>query len=217
VPSTRQSDVRPTVPASGAQALDFVPSGWTLEHDKQGDLNKDGQPDLLLVLRKNYKLDAAKPDDFDPLNRMLLVAFGDKAAQGYRLVLLNTALIPPRETANLDDILDWKDTISVDGHSYKISMHVFMSAGGWDTGTTRFHFRYQDGGFALIGYDHDNTHRGSGKTTQTSINYLTHKAKITTGSIEHDRKKIIWKKLPKAELIRLDDIEDGLSFDPGLN
>ncbi len=209
--------VRPTIPASGARALDFVPTGWALEHEKQGDLNKDGKADLLLVLRKDYKLDASNPDDFDPLNRVLLVAFGDTANHGYRLALVNTSLLPLRETSSLDDILDWPDSVSLDDHSFKITMHLFMSAGGWDTGTSSFHFRYQDGGFALIGYDNDNTHRGSGKTTQTSINYLTRKAKITTGSIENDRTKVVWKKLPQASLIRIDDIEDGLSFDPGIN
>ena len=216
-PTFASDTAPPTIPAKASSASQFVPDGWSLEHEKQGDLNKDGLPDLLLVLRQTYKSNASEPDTFDPLNRMLLVAFRENEGNDYRLALLNTTLIPPRETSSLDDILSEAGDIIISNGTFKVSLYLFMSAAGWDTGTSRFHFRYQNNAFALIGYDRDNTHRSSGKTTETSVNYLTRKAKITTGNIAHDARKITWRKLPKARLLHIDDIEDGLSFDPEIN
>ena len=83
----------PVLVRSAPTADAFVPKGWRLEHKALGDLNKDGLPDLVLVLRA---LDPANiidnkglgPRRFDTNPRLLVVAFA-KPDGGYRRVLQN--------------------------------------------------------------------------------------------------------------------------------
>jgi hypothetical protein len=84
--------------------------------------------------------------------------------------------------------------------------------GGWDMGSRQFQFRHQNDGFVLIGFESMTVTQNTGETSDVSANYLTRKAKITTGNIENDKQKVTWKKLSKATLIRLEDFKDGLSF-----
>jgi hypothetical protein len=56
--------------------------------------------------------------------------------------------------------------------------------------------------------------RNSGETENISINYLTGRKVVTTGSIDGrgDRPKTT--KLPKKPLLRMDQVVDGLYFEP---
>ncbi len=213
-------DASPAIPALSKTAAGFVPGGWTLEQNKEGDLNKDGQADLVLVLRQNHTLKPEKsgefdPTNFDPINRILVVAFGVKDG-GYQLVVRNNSLIPPIPSRGvIEDPLpkEDKDCVKIDGGTFKIKLELFSGMGGWDMGSRQFQFRYQDDSFVLIGFESMTVTRNTGETNDISANYLTRKAKITTGNIEDDhKKKVTWKKLPKATLIRLEDFKDGLLF-----
>lgn len=70
------------LPAHAASAADFVPSGWKLEVQANGDLNGDGIPDLALVLHEQADRNImANPDGpgVNPLDsnpRLLLAALG---------------------------------------------------------------------------------------------------------------------------------------------
>ena len=89
-----------------------------------------------------------------------------------------------------------------------------MSAGGWGMSTTTYTFRHRDGRFALIGYDHEEVRRNSGETRAVSINYATGKMKIETGTIDTDAKKARWKTLPRRPAPTIEQVGDGLEFDP---
>ena len=204
----------PTVPRTATRAEGFVPRGWKLVDKAAGDLNGDGKPDVALVIRKD-----------DPKNRittewsatgrldtnpwMLLAAFA--AAKGYELKLSDHRLIPRHDNPNADDEFD---DVAIERGALKVKMHVFLSAGGWDAGGTAYTFRWMDGGFKLIGFDRDNVHRGSGETREVSINYLTGRKLVKTGKIESDRQSSRWSTIPKAPLIDLTAIGNGLEFVP---
>jgi hypothetical protein len=93
-----------------------------------------------------------------------------------------------------------------------ITLHYFSNAGGWDTGSTIFTFRYQNKRFELIGFDNDNTNRATGAETYTSANYLVGKVKIVCSGCEDQKAKTTWKSLPKRTLISLDEVGDGMEF-----
>jgi hypothetical protein len=211
----------PTLPKEGANAEAFVPIGWKLEKQQSGDLNKDGQDDLLLLLRMNnpgnvVKNEGLGQNPFDTNPRILAVAFGNGAGKSFTLGLENYTLIARTEDPVMDDPVGESGGVAIERGTLKVDLYSFASAGSWSVGTTSFRFRSGKRGFELIGYDSSSTQRNSGEVEQVSINYLTGKVQISTGTISDDKLKDKWRKIPKKKLLLLEEIGDGLAFDPGI-
>jgi hypothetical protein len=213
--------VFPTLPAHAVKQADLVPKGWTLEKESHGDLNGDGAPDVLLVLRMADPANVLKNEglgtsEIDTNPRILAAAFADRATKGYSLALANHTLIPRETNPLMDDPL--QDAAIVKG-TVQVSLTFWMSAGTWYTSQTKFTFRHQDGCFKLIGYDSTETKRNTGEMSEVSVNYLTRKMKLTKGTVENDEtdvaRKTSWKTVRAPGLLCLDAVGDGLDFKPG--
>jgi hypothetical protein len=212
--------IYPALPRQAASAKGFVPAGWALESQVSGDLNRDGIADLALVLREQNPQNIVPNDNglgenpLDANPRILAVAFGRQSA-GYTLALENHTLIPRREVPTFDDPLS-EGGVAIERGTLRVTMGFFASAGSWATSTTTYTFRHQNGRFELIGFDRDETQRNTGETSITSINYSTGQAKLTTGSIESDEENVRSKSLPSREPITIEQIGDGIEFEPGV-
>ena len=214
--------VYPSLPRQAETAEGFVPSGWVLEVQASGDLNRDGSADLVLVLRQNNPANVIenfeglgeKPFNTNP--RILAIAFRDEPSGKFGLQLENHTLIPRRTEPAADDPFDKEIGIAIVRDGFQVRLNWWMSAGGWESFNTTYTFRHRSGRFELMGYDRNTTHRGSGDTTSLSINYLTHRAKKTTGHISRDAGKVRWQTLPQRQAPTLESIGDGLSFEPKL-
>ncbi|HEX8165577.1 MAG TPA: hypothetical protein VF601_07280 [Beijerinckiaceae bacterium] len=210
--------IYPALPKTAAAAEGFVPAGWALESQTSGDLDGDGVPDLVLVLRgKDPKNVVANEGGFgeNPLDtnpRILAVAFGRPG--GYALGLENRTLIPRRVDPVLEDPLAENGGVAVERGLLVVRLNSFASAGSWGTSTTTYRFRHRSGRFELAGFDRGSVQRNSGETRDVSVNYATGRMKIATGSIEKDAKKVRWKTLPRRPPPTIDRIGDGLEFDP---
>jgi hypothetical protein len=209
----------PILPATAAAAEGFVPRGWRIDAQAQGDLNGDGRSDLALVLRGTDPGNVVSNQSFGPANfdtnpRILAVALAERAG-GYRLVEQNHRLIPRHTSSTIDDPFDPEgEALKIERGALKLSLIRFASAGGWDAGGTSFTFRWQDGALRLIGYDYDNVRRNTGETGSLSINFLTRRARIATGNIERDDEDVRWERVRARPLLTLEEIGDGLEFDP---
>jgi hypothetical protein len=213
--------IYPRLPERAASAAGFAPAGWTMESQTFGDLNRDGIPDVAVVLRQQDPRNVvandaglgANPLDTNP--RVLAIAFRSGSSGDYILRLQNHTLIPRRVDPVLDDPLEETGGIAIERGTLLVSLHSFASAGGWTMSSVTYRFQFREERFALIGYDRHSVTRNSGETADVSINYLTGKMKVERGDIRHDKKKVVWKKLPIPSLpMSIDAIGDGLEFHP---
>lgn len=207
----------PHLPDRAVTARDFVPQGWLLEKSLQGDLNGDGRADLAMVMREKdpEKVLAASADggdrDFNTNPYRIAAAFLEADGKTYRLIMENHMLIPRHRDRNLAD--PFQD-LSVHGGSLFVYLSHFANMGGWGAATLKYQFRHQQGAFHLIGYERIDTQRNTGEVATVSINYLTGRVKKGAGTIESDKETASWSRLRQAPLLRIDQVENGMTFDP---
>lgn len=208
----------PVLPARATTADGFLPSGWRIEEQLSGDLNGDQRDDLVLVLRQQDPRNIVEHDGFgiSPLDsnpRMLAIAFAGPAG-GYTLAAQNHTLITRHEAPNLSDVFEDGPGVSIVRGTLRTTLFFFSNAGSWSTGSASFTFRWQDGAFALIGYDTSSMMRNSGHTESLSINYATRRVRYTEGSIDSDEDSVRWETLTSPRRWTLDTVGDGSAFQP---
>lgn len=208
----------PGLPKQAASAQGFVPQGWMLEAQASGDLNRDGVPDLAFVLRQNDPKNVISDPHLgqNPFNtnpRILVVAFRSGSSGEYLLQAENHTLIPRRENPSQED--PFEGGIAIERGGLRVTLGLFMNAGGWEMFSATHTFQYRNSRFELIGYDRSSVHRASGETHDISANYLTGKIKLSVGNISNDNPtKVMWRILPQGARPTLDTMGDGLDFDP---
>lgn len=208
----------PVLPARATTAEGFLPFGWRIEEQLSGDLNGDKRDDLVLVLRQQDPRNIVEHDGFgiSPLDsnpRMLAIAFAGPAG-GYTLAAQNHTLITRHEAPNLSDVFEDGPGVSIVRGTLRTTLYFFSNAGSWSTGSASFTFRWQDGAFALIGYDNSSLMRNSGHTESLSINYATRRVRYTEGSIDSDEDSVRWKTLTSPHRWTLETVGDGSAFQP---
>ena len=171
-----------TVAAPAVQ--DFVPQGWKLERQADGDLNGDGRADKVLVLQQQ---DAAHWHDNEGLGaprlnlnpRTLLVLWN--TPQGYREAVRNTTLLPSENSADTPCLADPLDDggISIRNQVLVVDLHYWLSCGSYGVNHMQYKFRHQQGAWPLIGLDVNSSARNMDDTEQSSYNFVTGKALYT--------------------------------------
>ena len=210
--------VWPALPANALSAAGFVPKGWVLESEIQGDLNGDGVPDLVLVLHdQSPKNIIPNPDGLgdDPLDsnpRILLAALGGRG--GYRLIASNHDLITRHTDPDMDDPFDAQGGLQFKDGAFQVDVSSFYNAGSWQTEDVTFTFRYRHGQLVLVGYDSTTVSRTSGEMESLSADYLTGRIKTTKGQIDSNNESINWSCRKPHALLQLPKLGDGLLFDP---
>lgn len=196
----------PPLPATAATVEMLVPQGWTIEQRHQADFNRDGQSDVLLLLRQ-VTAEAITPP------RVLVAALATTKPRGYALSAANARLVP-RDLSGLreDPMADGEITVRPGGFDLKLTL--VSGAGSYEAATMRYRFRLDRRCFRLIGYDRTETHRATLATRDVSINFLTGAVVHTTGNAQSGGAEIRRERLRANPRRCLSDLGNGWTFDP---
>ncbi|MEJ5211896.1 MAG: hypothetical protein WHV61_10775 [Burkholderiales bacterium] len=199
----------------------FVPPGYVVVNEVQGDLNGDNRPDYVFLIKDTDKQKVVKDTDGrerDYNRRGILVVLSKP--DGYALAVDNRGCFFSEDeewgVAGPPTLTIWVE---------KGKLHIDYNHGlNGDWGYT---FRYRNGDFELIGYDEyfyrDAAYSEQGYTLSRSIsiNLLTKKAKIVENlnedpESEEDNLRETWKKFALRRPITLQDIANFDEFEPGV-
>lgn len=178
---------------SGTNESDIVPEGWE-RTVIQGDLNKDGVADLVIV---------AYPDS---VKSLLAIYFG--SAEGNLTCWKQYEEVIPVAREEFENV-DIDLSITSKG-VLRINISHSSDVGSYFTSTDKYSFRYQNEDFYMIGYEEQSLQRNLGTLTTKSDNYLTWKRKVRTENIFEDEgpaPKEKWSTLPHKALEKLGEKE----------
>tara|TARA_B110000967_G_scaffold143370_1_gene146644 strand:+ start:2431 stop:3093 length:663 start_codon:yes stop_codon:yes gene_type:complete len=200
-----------TIISCGAQSKepnDFIPKGY-IEFEKHfGDLNKDGQDDCVIIIKKTDKSNIVInrfDKEVDRNRRGIIVLI--KNESGYQLADRNYDCF---SSENEDGGVYYPPELWIGFEKGNlIVQYLHGRYGFW-----KYTFRFQDSNFKLIGYDSSNN-RGPLIETETSINYLTKKKLMRKNTNENaiggdEIFKETWSNIEIENLIKLSEIK---SFD----
>lgn len=160
-----------TVPRSARSPREFIPAGYLLFEEIQGDLNMDGQADYVFVIKATDKRNIVTDEHRGRLDRNprgIVIAFrkGDR----YELVLENRHCF---SSENEDGGVYYAPELNVGIEKGILVIHYAHGRYGY----WKYKFRYQRSDFELIGYD-QGEHRGPVQERMTSINLSTRKMQV---------------------------------------
>lgn len=197
VSSSQQPDY-PVIKESAASVADFIPTGWSMLDSAVGDLNKDGRPDVALVLQRIDSILLINDLDDTVLTqpRMLVILFKGKE-RGYLRAAQSNTFILKHDNAMMED--PYGDIV-IDRGVLKMDFIQFYNMGSWYTSSHSYKFRFNGTDFQLIGADTYSLHRASLDFESFSYNFLTKKMITTRGNEEKGSRKTSTKTLKLGSL-----------------
>lgn len=184
----------------------FVPKGYIIFEKIPGDLNKDGQDDLVLIIKdtdKNNIVNDEYKGQLDRNRRGIVILFNKDGR--YEVAAKN---IDCFTSENEDGGVYFAPELSIDIEK----SNLVIQYGHGRYGDWSYTFRYNNNDFEMIGYD-DSSSNGPVIVKQTSINFLTKKKlvkKNTNGDADSGEEVFsdTWTTIPDNPLIKLSQVRD---------
>ncbi len=181
------------VPKNGEKIEDFVPQGWKIEQQIEGDLNQDSLADAVVQLIQAEPTKDKNGVELDT-QRALLVLLKTKDGKHSRVAVANKLL----QCVGCGGVLGSGGT----GADLKITkgvLIIYQLSGSRDMVERVQLFRFDTGAnqFFLIGEDVTKRDRATGNSSSSSTNFLTGKQIIETRKYDQklDREELITKKI----------------------
>jgi hypothetical protein len=191
----------------------IIPNGYTIIEATQGDLNKDGQDDLVLMVQgtdKNKIVIDEQRGQLDLNRRGIIVALRNN--NKYDVVVENDNCFFSDDEDGGVYMVPYIDMSIKKGNLY-----IHFAHGRY--GYWSYNFRYQDSDLELIGYD-ESANRGPRVEVVTSINYLTKKMLTKENINELDDYDPIfkekWTTFVLEHRFKLSEISDFTEFGDGV-
>ena len=206
---TVQASVKPVAVAQmelKADPEEFIPDGYVLFSGCEGDLNKDGKPDVVLMIKgtdKSKWVDDEYRGRLDRNRRGLIILF--KRDGGYELIAENDECF---SSENEDGGVYYAPELDFYIKNNTLILHYAHGRYGY----WKYIFRYQNNDFELIGY-FGSYDRGPVVLYITDVNFSTrtcvYKENINADEDEAEEKfKVKTIKFKRKNLIKLSEITD---------
>lgn len=188
----------------------FIPSGYVLVSSVEGDLNKDGVADKVLLIKATDK-SRFELNEFgervDRNRRGLVILF--KKGEQYELVLKNATCF---SSENEDGGVYYAPELSLEINKGNLYIHYAHGRYGY----WKYTFRYRNSDFYLIGYD--SSEGGAVVEKETSINFLSKKKqeKVNTNENAEGGDEVFtetWTNITVNKLLKLREIKDFDNFE----
>ena len=168
----------------GASAEELLPQGWS-HYEAEGDLNKDGLADLVLIATPDFKDKMFTRDDgyVYNFNQPILAVYFRTPDGRLSLWRQYPEMLPADESEYCHHNVSLTIT---DKGTLVIETQLECSMGGYTTGIDRYVYRYQNDDFYLIGKENEEIQRNSGDCTLVSDNYLVWKRCVKTSNFTED-------------------------------
>jgi hypothetical protein len=192
---------------------DFLPKGYVISERINGDLNKDGDEDCILIIKGTNKSKIITEQNRGRLDRnrrgiMILI----NKVHGYELAVKNYDCF---SSENEDGGVYFPPELSIE--IKKGNLYVHYGHGRY--GYWQYTFRCQNSDFELIGYDESNG--GVVINSEMSINFLTKKKleKVNTNEKAEGGDEVFketWKNINVNRIIKLKEIKNFDELDVSL-
>ncbi len=191
------SSSHPVFPESGGRLEAFVPAGWKIIAQADGDLNKDGIPDAVLVLGE--KAEEKEGADMENMKRILVIIFGTPSG-GYKLSAASKEAVLCKACGGIlgDPFVGVKIV-----RGAVVVEHYGGSRQRWGY---IHRWRFQNGDWFLIGMTGRNEDTLEGTSEVTDVNLITGDSIDEKGRIE-GKKKVTRSKVPVKKLQKLSDFK----------
>ena len=191
----------------GKELSDFLPKGFVISERINGDLNKDGIADCVLIIKGTDKSKIIKdnsPEKVDRNRRGIVILFNKN--NHYELAVKNYNCF---SSENEDGGVYFAPELSIEINKGNLCIHYGHGRYGYCT----YSFRFRNSDFELIGYDSSDDH-GPIVNRVTSINFLTKKIQMKENTNQNAAEegdevfKETWKKIQVDKLLKLSEIKD---------
>jgi len=196
-----------TCEAQNKTISDFLPEEHMLFKKYNGDLNKDGKEDCIIITKKVNEDNIVMnhyDEKVDRNRRGIIVLF--KNEDGYELATKNYDCF---SSENEDGGVYYPPELWIETKRGNLIVHYAHGR----YGVWRYTFRYNKNDFELIGYDQSDN-RGSVTLRKTSINFITKRKQIienTNNNATTDGEEVFketWGSIEIKKLITLSEIKD---------
>lgn len=206
------------VSAADTSFARWVPSGWKLLHQAQGDLDGAGGRDAVLVLEQTDPARRVPNAHLGPaelnLNQRRLLVLVD-GGKGLAKAIEQDGVLPSEHDSDqpcLEDPLHEEDAVVIRNRTLRLTEHSWTSCGSYGTSREAMIFRLEPDGkrLRLIGLDYSDMMRNSGEASETSVNYLSGRRKRVTGLNAFDpaenRPKTTWSRISRRTPLYMDEM-----------
>lgn len=195
---------------------DFIPKDWKIIELVEGDLNKDGLTDAVIIIQDTNFLNFEEVEYFEdvyPLEpRAILVLFKNKNGK-YTLISKNNEGFITSDYSLYDDGSIPYESAKINKNNtlaLNFGAENGLGGGNWDGQSLTYIFRWQNNRFELIGFEYNIFYKQLDDimSENISINFSTNKIKETFSYWDDNRPdKVKWKNIRSSKKFILDELK----------